>query len=167
MPDRLYRSRHDTVIGGVAGGVAEALDIDPSIVRVVWVLLAFMTGGLAALVYLIMLIVVPQEPEGLPHPGDAAISGAADYSASQPADPAAPSAEASTFTGTAPRPRRRRNGGGGALVFGVILILVGAYFLVRQYIPAIDLDLIWPVVVIVVGGLLVLGALRAGDRTNR
>lgn len=165
MRDRLYRSRHDTVIGGVAGGVAEALDIDPSIVRVVWVLLAFMTGGLAALVYLIMLIVVPQEPEGLA-PGDATVSAAgesAEYA--NPASPAAP--VTSTFTGTAARTRRRRNGGGGALVFGVILILVGAYFLVRQYIPAIDLDLVWPVVVIVVGGLLVLGALRAGDRTGR
>ncbi len=45
MTDRLYRSRTDRVIGGVAGGVAEALDVDPSIVRVVWVILALVTGG--------------------------------------------------------------------------------------------------------------------------
>ncbi|MEO8462293.1 MAG: PspC domain-containing protein, partial [Chloroflexota bacterium] len=38
--DRLYRSRVDRVISGVAGGVAEWLDIDPSLVRIAFVLTA-------------------------------------------------------------------------------------------------------------------------------
>lgn len=164
MADRLYRSRDDVVIGGVAGGVASALDMDPSIVRVVWVLLAFLTGGIAALVYLIMLIVVPQEPAG------------GDPYAAQPVATAGPASEAPSGTippppGTVPMSRAgpRRPGGvrresGGALVFGVILILVGGYFLVRQYVPQIDLGLIWPVVVIAAGALLVVGSLRPGSR---
>ena len=49
MTDRLYRSRDDRILAGVAGGLAENLDADPSIIRIVWVLLVFLTGGIALL----------------------------------------------------------------------------------------------------------------------
>lgn len=62
MTDRLYRSRDDRMIAGVAGGLAEQLGLDPSLVRVGWVVLAIVTGGLLALVYVVMMIVVPEEP---------------------------------------------------------------------------------------------------------
>jgi phage shock protein PspC (stress-responsive transcriptional regulator) len=156
MADRLYRSREDTVIGGVAGGVAEALDVDPSIVRVVWVLLAFLTGGIAALVYLIMLIVVPQAPAGEAASGTGIPPMVS--SGVTPAPSSGPVVERRAGT--------RRSSGGGGLVFGAILILVGAYFLVREYVPAIDLDVVWPVAVIVIGGLLVLTAMRPGGRSE-
>jgi phage shock protein PspC (stress-responsive transcriptional regulator) len=156
MADRLYRSREDTVIGGVAGGVAEALDVDPSIVRVVWVLLAFLTGGVAALVYLIMLIVVPQAPAG-----EAASGTGIPLMVSSGVTPAPSSGPV-----VERRAGTRRSSGGGGLVFGAILILVGAYFLVREYVPAIDLDVVWPVAVIVIGGLLVLTAMRPGGRSE-
>jgi phage shock protein PspC (stress-responsive transcriptional regulator) len=160
MADRLFRSRDDAVIGGVAGGVAEALDVDPSIVRVVWVVLAILTGGVAALVYLIMLIVVPQAPDADKRPAD----GAAPPDAPAPGSaPAAGTAPAATVV---PRARARRNGAGGGLVFGAILILVGAWFLVREYVPDLDLDLVWPVAVIVLGGLLVLTSMRSGNRSS-
>lgn len=161
MADRLYRSRDDTVIGGVAGGVAEALDVDPSIVRVVWVLLAILTGGIAALVYLIMLIVVPQAPassEGSRPAGNA-------DTGLDTSGPRMGSAAIATPAARATAPRTRSAGGGG-LVFGAILILVGAWFLVREYVPDLDLDLVWPVAVIVLGGLLVLTSLRSGNRSS-
>ena len=47
--DRLYRSRSDRMLAGVAGGPAEHFDVDPSIVRVVWVLLALVTGASSSL----------------------------------------------------------------------------------------------------------------------
>jgi phage shock protein PspC (stress-responsive transcriptional regulator) len=188
MHDRLYRSRDDVVIGGVAGGVAKALDLDPSIVRVVWVLLAFLTGGVAGLVYLVMLIVVPQEPlapqafggQPLGDAGSAAPAGtepgAPITAAETPgADTAAGWAEpgaAPLAAGAAPsriearRARRARRDSGGARVFGVILILVGGYFLIREYVPQIDTDVVWPIVVIAVGLLLLVGALRPRARTD-
>ena len=49
MNDRLYRSRDDRIIAGVAGGVAERLGIDPSLVRILWVLLIIPTGFIALL----------------------------------------------------------------------------------------------------------------------
>ena len=63
MADRLYRSRDDRMLAGVAGGVAEMLDADPSIIRIAWVLLIFLTGGIALVVYIVMAIVVPGTSE--------------------------------------------------------------------------------------------------------
>ena len=61
MNDRLYRSQSDRMLAGVAGGLAEMWDADPSLVRIVWALLAIFTGGLALIVYIVMAIVVPEE----------------------------------------------------------------------------------------------------------
>jgi phage shock protein C len=58
---RLYRSRDERIIGGVCGGLARYLVIDPTVVRLIFVLLA-LAGGPGLLIYLIMLIVVPEEP---------------------------------------------------------------------------------------------------------
>jgi phage shock protein C len=64
VSDRLYRSPTDRVIAGVAGGLAVWLNIDPSIVRIAWVLLAVFSGGIFVLVYIVMMIVVPLPPPG-------------------------------------------------------------------------------------------------------
>ena len=65
MTDRLYRSPDDRMLAGVAGGLAEMLDFDPSIIRIVWAVLIVLTGGLALLVYIVMAIVVPERPIGV------------------------------------------------------------------------------------------------------
>ena len=61
--DRLYRSRDDRMLAGVAGGLAEMWGADPSLVRVIWALLIIFTGGIALLVYIVMALVVPEEPD--------------------------------------------------------------------------------------------------------
>ncbi len=58
---RLYRSKTDTMIGGVCAGLAKYLNIDPTIVRLVFVLMLLL-GGHGLLVYLILWLVIPQEP---------------------------------------------------------------------------------------------------------
>jgi phage shock protein C len=58
---RLYRSSRDVMLGGVAAGLAEYFNIDPTIVRLLFVLLAFVTVGFpAVLVYLILWAIVPR-----------------------------------------------------------------------------------------------------------
>ena len=59
MGKRLYRSRTDKVIGGVCGGLAEYFDVDPTLVRLLVVLL-FLAGGIGVLAYLIAWIVIPK-----------------------------------------------------------------------------------------------------------
>jgi phage shock protein C len=50
MSTHLYRSRDDRMLAGVAGGLAELWDADPSLVRVIWALLVVFTGGIALVV---------------------------------------------------------------------------------------------------------------------
>ena len=58
---RLYRSRSDRMIGGVCGGLGEYLSIDPTVIRILYVLFA-LTGGSGIFIYLILLLIIPEEP---------------------------------------------------------------------------------------------------------
>ena len=62
-PRRLYRSRGDRVIGGVCGGIARYFNIDPVLVRVGAIALAFL-GGAGLLAYLAAVLLIPNEGEG-------------------------------------------------------------------------------------------------------
>ncbi len=86
----LYRS-DDPMIAGVAGGVADYFDLDPTIVRIVWLILVPLTSGLAFVLYIVMAIVVPVESDVVPvvspwQPGGEPVSGGypANYSAPEP-----------------------------------------------------------------------------------
>ncbi len=57
---RLVRSRNDRMIAGVAGGLAAALNIDPLLVRIVLLALAFL-NGFGFMVYLALWLLVPNE----------------------------------------------------------------------------------------------------------
>jgi phage shock protein C len=63
LKPRLYRSRDDRMLAGVAGGLANYFDVDPALVRLGFVLGFFTTGPLAVMLYLACAIVVPQAPE--------------------------------------------------------------------------------------------------------
>ena len=67
MRDRLYRSRRVKVLGGVAGGLAQYFNIDPIIVRILFVVFTLM-HGMGLVLYIILWIVVPEEPFELAYP---------------------------------------------------------------------------------------------------
>ena len=79
-PRRLERDSNNKMIAGVAAGVANYFDLDPTIVRVLWAA-SFLFGGVGAIVYVIMWIVVPE-------------SGATPTSDAPPAGGAAPTEQA-------------------------------------------------------------------------
>lgn len=60
-PRRLFRSRYDRVIAGVCGGIAQYFHIDPVLVRLLALISLFFIGG-GLIAYLILWIVIPQEP---------------------------------------------------------------------------------------------------------
>ena len=62
---KLYRSRHDRMFFGVCGGLGECFSVDPTMVRLLFVLAALI-GGHGLLAYLIIALVVPIEPEAEP-----------------------------------------------------------------------------------------------------
>lgn len=63
MRRKLYRSREDRVLGGVAAGLGDYFGIDPTIVRLAWVLLT-LWGGAGLVLYFIAWVLVPEHPGG-------------------------------------------------------------------------------------------------------
>jgi phage shock protein C len=61
MERKLYRSRTDRTIAGVCGGLAEYFGLDPTIVRLIFVIM-FLIGGHGLLVYLILWVLMPEKP---------------------------------------------------------------------------------------------------------
>jgi phage shock protein C len=59
-PRRLYRSRTDRVIAGVCGGLGEFVGVDPTLIRLVWLLSVFL-GGTGVLAYGVLALVIPEE----------------------------------------------------------------------------------------------------------
>ncbi len=186
MGTRLFRSRDDRMLAGVAGGLAELWDADPSLIRIVWALLVVLTGGIALVVYIVMAIVVPEEddvagagfaPGGAPIPGTSA-AGVGNPAPPPGADPAAGAAG----WGTAPdwRSQRRadrdarraaraahrashpRDARTPSIVIGGLLVLLGIAFFVREYLPAIDFDFIWPLALVALGVVVLAGAFGRG-----
>ncbi len=62
---RLYRSRTDRVLAGICSGIGVYFDIDPIIIRILWVVLTLASLGIGIITYIIAWIFIPEEP-GLP-----------------------------------------------------------------------------------------------------
>ena len=60
---RLYRSGKERILGGVCGGIAEYLNVDPTIIRIIWVLFTLASLGTAVIFYLILWLIVPKNPK--------------------------------------------------------------------------------------------------------
>ncbi len=59
---KIYRSKRDKIIGGVCGGIGEYFDIDPLLVRLLWIAFIF-AGGAGVLAYIIAWIIIPLNPK--------------------------------------------------------------------------------------------------------
>ena len=59
---KLYRSRENAMLAGVCGGIGEFFDIDPTLVRLAWVILGF-CGGMGLWAYIIAAVIIPQRPQ--------------------------------------------------------------------------------------------------------
>jgi phage shock protein C len=66
MEKRLTRSRDDKMLGGVAAGIARYLDVDPTLVRLAWIVAILLPGpnAIIVLLYLVLCFVLPLEPPG-------------------------------------------------------------------------------------------------------
>ena len=151
MNRRLTRSRTDTILGGVAAGLANYLNTDPALVRIAWAILVPLTGGAALLAYVVGWIVIPEAPAATDD-GDAA------YAAG---DPEAIDPETGEAT-RADQPARSwaSNDGRAGIVVGIGLVLLGVWFLAREYLPAFDWGLVWPLILVGIGVVVLVNAAR-------
>ena len=62
MEKRLYKSNTDKKLDGVCAGIAEYLDMDPTIIRLLWVLATLFVGA-GVLAYIVAAIVMPRKPD--------------------------------------------------------------------------------------------------------
>lgn len=177
-PHRLYRCRHDQRISGVAAGVAEYFDLDPSLVRVLWVISVFF-GGFTILVYIAMALIVPVEPETMPAAGPWQ-PGSEAWGASQeaPAEAGATDSGATSETGAGSvqgnparadwhaRYERRRGAGWVGPAIGILLIVIGATTLADQLWPWWNTAWVWPALILAAGVALIARSVRtdAGQR---
>jgi phage shock protein C len=60
---QIYRSKSNKMIGGVCGGIAEYFNLDPTLVRLAYVLISFASMGLSIVVYIVLMIVFPEMPD--------------------------------------------------------------------------------------------------------
>jgi phage shock protein C len=151
MNRRLYRSRTDTILGGVAAGLAHYLNADPALVRIAWAILVPLTGGAALLAYIVGWIVIPEAPAGTPMTAAAS-------------DPASGDVEGGVATtgaeGWASAEPVKSSGGNAAVWVGLGLVAIGVWFLVREFVPDVDWSLVWPIVIVAIGALILISATR-------
>jgi phage shock protein C len=135
MP-RLQRSRTDRMIAGVAAGVARYLNTDPAIVRLLFVLLAFSGPGL--LVYPLLWLVMPREPEAPAAPGQVFVAtGETQRLRIDPSygAPGEPEQEIPVNNVGQRRQGAAAGGAGGNRMVGYLLLGLGGF---------IALQMIWP-----------------------
>ena len=138
MNRSLYRCRQNRVLAGVAAGVAEFLGLDPTLVRILWVV-SVLFGGVGIVIYIGLALIVPLEPETT-------------------ADDTQP-----VHAHLAPANHRHVSANSGRLgIFvGAVLILFGTIALVEIALPGvIAWRTLWPIFVIGMGAALVFVALR-------
>jgi phage shock protein C len=152
MNRRLSRCRHDRMLAGVASGMAEYFEVDPTLIRILWIVSIFF-GGLGLFAYIVLAIIMPLEPEVAP---------AGQATSGDPAGETATPSPSGWHTPPAAHRHVSRDNGRMITFVGIALILFGALALVGIYLP--DLAdggrFLWPAFILGIGVLLVAGAMR-------
>ena len=157
MEKRLYRNRSDRMLWGVCGGLAKYFDMDPVIIRIVFVLLIF-ANGLGILAYIIMAIVVPLEGSKATAPKEAIKENVEEIK--EAAEELGHEIR-STFTAedkaeASDKIHQRRNLIGIALVVLGILILMGTLNMFWWF----RWGYLWPIILVAIGLVIIFGARR-------
>lgn len=137
MSRRLYRSTTNNLFGGVCSGLALYLNVDPVIVRVAFVLATF-ADGLGILAYILLMILMPRRPWHM--------------EMQQPLEPLT----------VDPTTHHRSP----AFWFGIGLVVIGLFAFANELMPWIDIDVLWPVMLIALGGGLMYRAMHRSEHVT-
>lgn len=136
MENRLYKSRTNKYIGGICGGLGDYLSIDPTILRLIMVLLGFATSGIFVIVYIALCFIIPYPDE------DRTDSGA--YQSINR------TAEKSKIDNS----KQRK-------YLGYILIILGLLLFLKKLLPISISRFIIPLAALVIGLVLVISSLAS------
>ncbi|MBE2279779.1 MAG: PspC domain-containing protein [Ignavibacteriaceae bacterium] len=126
MNKRVYRSKSQKIIAGVCGGLAEYFHTDPVFVRLAVVLLTLM-HGIGIVLYIAAIFIIPEEPFNFQTP---------------------PTIEEADEIKQNNKIEKKR-------VFGIILVLIGGFFFLQNFFPALELSHIVPLALMFAGGMLI------------
>ena len=157
MEKKLYRNEHNKMIGGVCSGLGDYLNIDPTIVRLVFLVMLIAGHGAGFILYIILLIVLPKRGINFNDPN---FKPGVDYKVPPGAPFGSPfntsfnNAFNKPFTFAPFQPKKSSNSG---MIFGVILIALGTIFLIDKLdiIPDWDFDKLLPAVLVIAGAALI------------
>ncbi|ABY93429.1 MAG: Phage shock protein C, PspC [Caldanaerobacter subterraneus] len=130
MSGKLYRSRVEKMVGGVCGGIAEYLDIDVTLVRIICLLAIF--SGIGLIPYIIAWILIPENP----------------YQLKGKIVEEEPKAEEHQQDSTVEAEDKSNKVNE---VLGWALVIFGALLLLDRLLPWLSFKIIWPVLLIIIG----------------
>jgi len=141
MIKRLYRSRSSKMIGGVCGGLADYFDIDPVLVRAIFVITT-LAYGIGFIAYIVFWIIVPEEniivlEEKQINEQDEDVSNV------------------NIILEVENNKNKRK------IVFGTILVFVGLILFIKNFLPSINWQYIFPIILISIGGYILYNSVNS------
>jgi phage shock protein C len=132
---KLYRSTNDKMIFGVCGGLGEYFNIDPVIMRIIFVILA-VWGGSGVLIYIILAIVIPEKPDTSKRNTK---NKSTEEVIEENVEKLAKDVESVA----------KKHSSSSEMLFGLILLLVGLMLMVNNFFPVFEFRKLWPLTLIV------------------
>lgn len=130
MEKRIYRSRRERMIGGVAGGIAEYFEIDPVIVRFAFIALTLF-NGIGLILYIVGMVIIPDQVMRVEMRSE----------------------DSFAFTPEAPSEKREKF----SMILGVILIVAGVLFGLDNFVPQFDISDAFPLILVLLGVWIIIG----------
>ncbi len=140
----LYRSESNKVIAGIAGGLGEYFNFDPTIIRVLFILLTIF-GGSGLLIYIVLWLVLPAHSTVLKNSSDTIRSNIEEMKSTT-----------RTFAHSIRRPDGNRENS--KFWWAIIIIILGFFFLLNNFglLEPLNLDKFWPLLLIIFGLAIIL-----------
>lgn len=141
MNKKLYRSRQNKIIGGVCGGIGKYFDIDPVLIRLLFVLITLFNGA-GLILYIILLIILPLEPF---NPDEIEIKDFTEIPDEKLVN------TASDFTDRKEKTKK---------IFGIILLIIGTLLFLENFIDILDFEIFAPLIMILIGLYLIYDSIK-------
>ncbi|MCR4418024.1 MAG: PspC domain-containing protein [Ignavibacteria bacterium] len=141
MNKKLYRSRQNKIIGGVCGGIGKYFDIDPVLIRLLFVLITLFNGA-GLILYIILLIILPLEPF---NPDEFEIKDFTEIPDEKLAN------TPSDFNDRKEKTKK---------IFGIILLIIGTLLFLENFINILDFEIIAPLIMILIGLYLIYDSIK-------
>lgn len=177
MEKKLFRNEHDKMIAGVASGLAEYLQVEVTIVRLLFVLSTIFMAGAGLLAYLIIWVIAPAKFDPLAkfskfndyYKTNNPSTGQADADFANWNQPVNDPLQNKPFETYSEFSKLSKNSDSGRTIIGLVLIIAGSFFLMRQFDIIPDwfrFRNVWPVIFIVLGVSVIANSKNKNDWKN-